>query len=412
VIAFLILSVSLIVFLLGLDNSVQLIFDENHYVPAARAILSGLSDPNPEHPPLGKLLIAGGIFLFGDNPWGWRIPSAVAGALSLTAVYKIALRFWPSPKQSLWITFLALCTGGIYVQSRIAMLDTFATAFLLWGIWALIPSLVSKISSPHHILGIVLLSLSVLCKWSSIPLYAILVALIFVTNFQVSTQRKFTALVFSRDFFILPLATYFVLYGVFIYFTDPPYQLSQLWNAQIQMFELQKSVAAPHPYASAWYTWPLLIRPIWYLWEKIPDSANLVRGIIFLPNPFITWSAVIAFFILLKNFLFAKRSPFAEQNNYQQKIFFCFIILFYFSWIIIPRKMSFMYYFYPTTVMLPFLLGFVFLQHPSGKTLISRKAKIFAAIAFVFFVYFLPVFSGVPISSTKIRMWAWFFNWI
>ena len=60
-------------------------FDEIHYLPAARELLTGFDYRNPEHPPLGKEIIAAGIALFGDNAWGWRIFSALAGALALFA---------------------------------------------------------------------------------------------------------------------------------------------------------------------------------------------------------------------------------------------------------------------------------------------------------------------------------------
>lgn len=60
-----------------------LMFDEIHYVPAARAILA-LSHPlNTEHPLLGKTLIALGIALFGDNAIGWRALSTVAGTATV-----------------------------------------------------------------------------------------------------------------------------------------------------------------------------------------------------------------------------------------------------------------------------------------------------------------------------------------
>jgi hypothetical protein len=45
-------------------------FDEIHYLPAARAVIE-LSKPlNPEHPPLGKEILALGIALFGDRRSG------------------------------------------------------------------------------------------------------------------------------------------------------------------------------------------------------------------------------------------------------------------------------------------------------------------------------------------------------
>src|ERR1051326_4304557 len=51
----------------------RMIYDEPYYVPAARALLSGTpSNLNPEAPPMGKLMIAAGIRLFGDTPFGWR----------------------------------------------------------------------------------------------------------------------------------------------------------------------------------------------------------------------------------------------------------------------------------------------------------------------------------------------------
>jgi dolichyl-phosphate-mannose-protein mannosyltransferase len=56
------------------------VFDEKYYVPAARYILQGSGTDRIEHPPLAQLIITGGIFIFGDNPFGWRFFSIVFGA--------------------------------------------------------------------------------------------------------------------------------------------------------------------------------------------------------------------------------------------------------------------------------------------------------------------------------------------
>ena len=81
-----------------------LIFDETYYVNAARVIdhirpAAGATyagaplgmDPNAEHPQLAKVIIAGGIKLFGDTPKGWRLPSVLFGLIALVALYTLVI---------------------------------------------------------------------------------------------------------------------------------------------------------------------------------------------------------------------------------------------------------------------------------------------------------------------------------
>src|SRR5688572_25033655 len=67
--------------LVRLTIPAQPYFDEVHYLPAARALLSLSHLANPEHPPLGKELIAIGIAVFGDRALGWRVIPALLSAL-------------------------------------------------------------------------------------------------------------------------------------------------------------------------------------------------------------------------------------------------------------------------------------------------------------------------------------------
>ena len=65
-------------FLWGVATPHKLVFDEIHYVPAARALLALNAPLNTEHPLLAKEFIAAGIALFGDNCFGWRFFSTIA----------------------------------------------------------------------------------------------------------------------------------------------------------------------------------------------------------------------------------------------------------------------------------------------------------------------------------------------
>jgi dolichyl-phosphate-mannose-protein mannosyltransferase len=126
----------------------SLIFDEAYYVNAARILLgwtvepgahyasaaAGL-DPNMEHPPLGKLILAGSMLLFGDNGLGWRIPSVIAGMAALAAVYQIVR----ASGETVWLAILAVALLAFdnltLVHGRIGTLDMLVLAPILVGAW-------------------------------------------------------------------------------------------------------------------------------------------------------------------------------------------------------------------------------------------------------------------------------------
>ena len=113
----------------------QLVFDEQHYVKDARAILSEHETHRPEHPPLGKLIIASGMRVFGDNPVGWRFFSVLFGTASVLLFYLICRRLRLSRRISLLATFLLAFDNLSFVQASVAMLDVYSLTFMLCGFW-------------------------------------------------------------------------------------------------------------------------------------------------------------------------------------------------------------------------------------------------------------------------------------
>ncbi len=130
----------------------SLIFDEWYYVNVARVILGlkqslgsnsqppyvnvppGL-DPNHEHPPLAKLLIAFSMYLLGDNGYGWRIPSVIFGSIAILVFYLLMKRLATYKMVPLVSTFLFSFDNLVFIQSRIAILDIFALTFILLGLY-------------------------------------------------------------------------------------------------------------------------------------------------------------------------------------------------------------------------------------------------------------------------------------
>jgi len=76
------------VLLIGITRR-QFVFDEVHYVPAARQMLEPVhasTDAQSDASPLRSKLIAVSIRIFGDRALGWRYPSVLFGALAVVAI--------------------------------------------------------------------------------------------------------------------------------------------------------------------------------------------------------------------------------------------------------------------------------------------------------------------------------------
>jgi len=123
-----------------------LIFDEDYYVNAARVIdrmappagapyaNSPLAtDPNSEHPPLAKLIIAGGIELFGDGPFAWRFPSVLLGTVAILGMFALVRAAGGGRWTALGAAALMAADNLMLVHGRIGTLDIYAVAAMVWA---------------------------------------------------------------------------------------------------------------------------------------------------------------------------------------------------------------------------------------------------------------------------------------
>jgi dolichyl-phosphate-mannose-protein mannosyltransferase len=117
----------------------RIFFDEVYYVNDARDFLEfGVESGVVVHPPLGKLLIATGIWLFGDSPFGWRVVGALLAVVSVGLVYAMARRVGMRVAAA-GLAGLALALDGVFIaQAHTAMLDIHLAFFVVLGAWALL----------------------------------------------------------------------------------------------------------------------------------------------------------------------------------------------------------------------------------------------------------------------------------
>ncbi len=136
----------------------QFSFDETYYAKDAWSLLNfgyvrsyvenadttilagqpmGLWQEGPSmivHPEVGKWLIAGGIKLFGMDPSGWRMASAVIGSLMVLVMCRFVRRVTGSTMLGLAGGLLLSIDGLHLVLSRLALLDIFLAFFILCGV--------------------------------------------------------------------------------------------------------------------------------------------------------------------------------------------------------------------------------------------------------------------------------------
>jgi dolichyl-phosphate-mannose-protein mannosyltransferase len=279
-------------FLLHLARPHKLVFDEVHYVPAARALLALSGPVNIEHPLLGKELIALGIRLFGDNSFGWRFFSTIAATACVLGVHWIAWMLWRSRRTALIAGAVTLLNITVFIQARIAMLDGFMAALVVNGLACLFWA--ARAPTPgaawrRWLAGAVLLGLATATKWLAAPYIALAGVALLVARTRGPTFLPAVPAVLALG--AVSIAAYFTTFAPAFFYAADPLTFADLLPFQRAMYAQQTQVLPHHPYQSAWWSWPLMIRPIWYLYERA-DGAQ--RGILLLGNPAVLWGGLVA----------------------------------------------------------------------------------------------------------------------
>jgi dolichyl-phosphate-mannose-protein mannosyltransferase len=90
------------------------------------------------HPEVGKYMIAAGEWLFGMDPTGWRISSAVFGSLTILVLIRLVRRMTGSTLMGCIAGVLLTFDGLSFVMSRLALLDLFLTFWLVCAVACLV----------------------------------------------------------------------------------------------------------------------------------------------------------------------------------------------------------------------------------------------------------------------------------
>jgi dolichyl-phosphate-mannose--protein O-mannosyl transferase len=397
---------------------------------------------DPE-PPLAKLFIGAGMWGYGwyraqfqgasgayidlgFNTFGWRIAACIFGTLCIPMMYLFARRLWPNRLFAISAATFACFDGMFFIQSRIGMIDIFPIFFILLAYFLYLVHIQSRsqASSLASLVALgVVLGIGIASKWIVLAALASIVFLMIVRAIRHNVDIHIgppanpiwswgrgegatipggawwpTYLVIAVvALAVIPVAIYIASWYPF--FARGQFQnLADLIAYQKASFDYHAHLTATHPYGSPWWSWPLLARPVLYYAEYTNLGIDhwtgqaLISRMSNLGNPWIWWTSLPCV-VSLPYFI-------VRYKSFPATVILLGFITQWLPWSQISRVI-FMYHMFGGLIFMILALAFVLVKVAEQLQASGRRLLVFnhLALAVVFFFYFYPVWTGLPISG-------------
>ncbi len=453
-----------------LDYPPKVVFDEAHFGLYATKYLSHQYYLDV-HPPLGKLIFGLVALLsrarpgfdfamnseYGDFKFlPLRATTAFFSSLFVILIYLLIREMGFSQRAAFLAGFFVLFDNAILVQSRLILIDIILLFFIFLSLFLYILVKKTQIFSQKWYFLITFLGIS-LGAAISIKLvgFGILGLLwfweILEEKFFLKTKKEM--LVKFGLIFLLPIFLYFLFFVIHLQLLPQPCQENcgqvldwgswkKIWPEITQIAEYRSFIAKfnypppgnlfykileihrqilritlsyiSHYWESDWYSWPFMVRPICYFWEKVNGK---IAQIYFWGNPLIWWFSGLGFlaylYLIVRNFIFRFKmklpATFYSQNC---RLLLGGYLFFFAPFAIIPRFLLLYHYLPALTFSIIIFSIFVsgFLEKISSKV---SNIIFFGILILVFlsFFYFLPLSYGLPLSELAFRARRWLSTW-
>ena len=413
-------------------------FDEIYHVRTAYEHLHCMHTYEWTHPPLGKLLIASGIALFGMTPFGWRFAGALSGVLMLPLMYMLVRQLTKRRFPAFFAMMLLALDCMHFTQSRLGTIDCFAVLFIMCMYLAMFRYV--KMSFYHQplrrtlaplALSGVSFALGCATKWICIYAGMGLAVLFFYTlarrfaeyRAACAGMRAFTPeekkvaqraeRTFGRNAMLTCLwcVLFFVIVPLAVYYYSYYWQLTPDGNFNVRsVIELQKTMFGYHKglgndthfFRSPWYEWPLIIKPMWYYSGYSYVPADQVSSISCMGNPAVWWGGLVGLLYVLFRAVTKGRS---DRRCIWVSIGFASQFL---PWVLVPRS-TFIYHYFASV---PFIIVSAALLiddiEARNRKLALRIGGAWIGAAAVLCAMFYPIMSGLPFPRRFAKYLRWF----
>jgi dolichyl-phosphate-mannose-protein mannosyltransferase len=429
-----------VVRMIGVTTPPYLYFDEYFYAQEAcflvhhsKAICGIGEHAVTPHPPLAKWLISLGIRAFGNVPLGWRIGPVIAGTLTVLLLYILARRLLGS-------TLGAVIASGLlgidllhFVQSRLGMLDVFATLFVVASFlflvvdrdraraepeahrqrprvtarpWLIAAGLSAGAAAASKWVGFLLLAtMWVLALGWSLSRHAHCVERQRVRHLfdHLRTEGRILLVALA----VAPALIYVLSYSVRLEGAILAWPWSHgSWvrnflGTQKYMLLFHLHIADVSPYTSPAWSWPLVRRPVIYFFNDVSPTQS--QEILAMGSPFVWWTSLAALGSIAVTTLRRRMADGPEIV-----ILGGFLGL-YAPWLALSTERSFTFLFYLLPAV-PFMtLSIAYVAVRWSRSLKGRVVVgAFCAGALAFFVFFYPVVAASRLSNHALHERIWF----
>ena len=415
--------ISIVAFLLrviNLGNPKGFVFDEVYYVNGAQDLLKygvevdGLKPEFVVHPPIGKWCIALGIKIFGDNEFGWRIMTAIAGTLVILIAARLAHELFYSPFLTAITAALLACDGLLLVHSRTALLDLFLTLFILIAAYFWFREQFWYAS--------LFFGLALATKWSALYFIALfgLVTLLRLLRKENIKDLPRTVTMRILQFGVIPIALYITSrIGWFVSErgwdrTHSSNPLTSLLYYHKQMLDFHTSLVEKHAYQANPWSWLIMGRPTSFFFEtpKGCGGSSCAQEVLALGTPVLWWSATIAVAVLVGFWMWQ-----FYHRVIDNKLTFILlgIIAGYLPWFFFQKRTVFSFYaivFEPFLILAIIYCAKIFIDRSKNPANAQVVILGFVAVVFLNFIYFLPLYLGEITTYAQWHMRMWFPSWI
>jgi dolichyl-phosphate-mannose-protein mannosyltransferase len=442
-------------------------FDEFYFIRAAQNYLNSQPPYERTHPPLGKLILACGLSVFGSSPFGLRITGVLFATLMIAVMYLLGKKLFGTWIGAFASAFLLTFDFMHFTMGRMGTVDTYVVFFSLLSQLCFLTYFMNvvkkgwKTSVLPLFLAVMFFAFGFSTKWLSlygaVGMIVLLAALRFkdVVKLKEGIGAKFAA--FFDHPFLLLLGFIAVAIGIYFAMYIPDLiagnTLPSIIKLQFEMYNFHSTSTATHTFQSPWWSWPLIFStsgyvPLYLYGASLPNGMK--SSIAVLGNPVAWWVGFACMIAVAERAVRGKElvqdlwrrvtkkrqtsktnllvsSGTSDGETQQEKITpqaagntrrgwdlaAVFIaVVFFFSWVpyaLISRS-TFIYHFY---ISVPFLcLASAYFINKYWNT---KWGKI-AAIAFftsvvVSFGLFYPVLSGSPASTSWIDKLKLFPSW-